>query len=64
MAAERAARIAAMTAAERVALAARLGGDGIASFMAINGVDRATAIARLKATRQRGRRYSRAARQE
>jgi hypothetical protein len=57
----RAARIAAMTPAERVALALRLCDEGIAAYMAAHGVDRRTAVARIKATRQAGRRYSRSA---
>jgi len=58
---ERARRIAAMSPAQRVALAERLGEEGIASYMATQGVDRATAIARIKATRRLGRRPSRCA---
>lgn len=58
---ERARRIAAMTPAERVTLAERLGSEGIASYMAAHGVDRRTAITRIKATRRLGRRPSRCA---
>jgi hypothetical protein len=54
----RARRLAAMSPAERVALAERLGEEGIASFMATHGVDRRTAIARIKATHRLGRRPS------
>jgi hypothetical protein len=51
----RAERLASMTPAERVALAARLGEDGIRSYMRTHGVDRPTALARIKATRRLGR---------
>jgi hypothetical protein len=51
-------RLAAMTPAERVALAIRLGEEGLASFMAVHRIDRRTAIARIKATRRIGRRRS------
>jgi hypothetical protein len=54
----RAARLAAMTPGERVALALRLAEDGLATYMATHGVDRRTAIARIKATRRLGRRHS------
>ena len=54
----RARRLAAMTPAERIALAQRLGQEGIASYMATHAVDRRTAIARIKATRRLGRRHS------
>jgi hypothetical protein len=47
-----------MTPAERVALAVRLGEEGIASYMATHGLDRQTAIARIRATRHVGRRPS------
>lgn len=56
--AARAARLAAMVPGERVALALRLGEEGLAVFMATHGVDRQTAIARIKATRRLGRRRS------
>ncbi len=55
---ERAARLAAMTASERVAVAARLGEQGLRSYMATFGVDRTTAITRIKATHRIGRRLS------
>jgi hypothetical protein len=51
-------RAAALTPAERVALAERLGREGLASFMTTHGVDRTTAIRRIKATRRLGRRPS------
>ena len=51
-------RLAAMTPAERVALAVRLGEEGLASYMATHGVDRPSAIARVRATRRVGRRPS------
>ena len=51
-------RLKAMTPAERVALAVRLGEDGLASYMATRGIDRHTAIARIRATRGIGRRPS------
>jgi hypothetical protein len=57
----RAARMAAMTPAARVALAVRLGEEGLATFMAANGLDRGAALARIKATRRLGRRPSRSA---
>ncbi len=54
----RARRLAAMTPAERVALARRLGEEGVTSYMMTHGVDRRTAILRIKATHQVGRRPS------
>lgn len=51
-------RLAALTPAERVALAIRLGEEGLASFMAVHRVDRETARARIAATRRVGRRRS------
>lgn len=54
----RTSRLAAMTPSERVALALRLGEDGLASYMAIHGVDRRTAVAQIKRTRRLGRRPS------
>lgn len=54
----RARRLAAMTPAERVALAQRLGEEGIAAYMVTHAVDRRTAIARIKATHRLGRRHS------
>jgi hypothetical protein len=43
----RAERLAAMTHAERVALAARLGEEGLASHMRLHRVDRSTAVAQI-----------------
>ena len=57
----RARRLAAMTPAERIALAERLSEDGIAAYMTTHTLDRSTAIARIKATHRLGRRPSRAA---
>lgn len=54
----RAQRVAAMTPAERVALAERLGAEGVTAYMASHGVDRRTAITRIKATHRLGRRHS------
>lgn len=47
-----------MTPAERLALAERLGEEGIAAYMLAHEVYRRTAIARIKAARRLGRRYS------
>jgi hypothetical protein len=55
---ERRARLAALTPAERVALAARLGEEGLATYVTTHGVDRRIAIARIKATHRIGRRFS------
>jgi hypothetical protein len=54
----RAERLAAMTPAERVELALRLGEEGLADFMKLHDVDRRTALARIRATRRLGRRRS------
>ena len=54
-------RLAAMTPDARVRLAIRLSEDGLASFMEVHGLDRRSAIARIKATRQLGRRPSKSA---
>jgi hypothetical protein len=51
-------RLAALTPAERVQLAERLGEQGIGSFMIVQRVDRRTAIARIKAAHRLGRRHS------
>ena len=51
-------RLAAMTADERVAMAARLGEEALAMYMSAHSVDRRTAVARIKATRHLGRRRS------
>ena len=48
-------RFARMSPDERVALARRLGEEGLASYMATHGVDRATAVTRIRATRRLGR---------
>jgi hypothetical protein len=55
---ERRKRLAALSPAERVALALRLSDEGLTSYMATHAVDRQTAIARIKATRRIGRRRS------
>lgn len=47
-----------MTAAERVALAERLGVDGLAAFMVTQGLDRRAAVQRIKAANRLGRRRS------
>ena len=57
----RAARLAALTPDARVSLAIGLSEDGLASFMEVHGLDRRSAIARIKATRQLGRRPSKSA---
>jgi len=57
----RGARLAAMTPEARVTLVVRLREEGLASFMATHGLDRAAAVARIKATRRLGRRPSRSA---
>jgi hypothetical protein len=44
-----------MTPAERVALAERLGDEGLAAYMRTHGVDRRIAVARIQATRRLGR---------
>lgn len=51
-------RLTALTPAERVALALRLGEEGLATFMASQGLDRATARRRIKAMHRLGRRRS------
>jgi hypothetical protein len=61
LAREHARRVATMTAAERVALAAQLGEECIMLFMAAQNVDRRTAMARLEASRRFGRRRSHSA---
>jgi hypothetical protein len=52
------ARFAAMTATERVVLAARLGENDLRSYMITHGVDRRTAVAHVKQSRRAGRRPS------
>jgi hypothetical protein len=54
----RARRLAALSPAEAIALARRLGEQGIAAYMVAHGVERRTAIARIKATHRLGRRHS------
>lgn len=44
-----------MTPGERVALAERLGREGLATYMHAHGVDRPTAVGQIKATRRLGR---------
>jgi hypothetical protein len=51
-------RYAAMTPDERVALALRLGEEGLATYMTTHGLDRRAAIARIRATHRLGRRPS------
>jgi hypothetical protein len=51
-------RYARMTPDERVRLALRLGEEGLADYIAIHGVDRLTALARIRATHRVGRRPS------
>jgi hypothetical protein len=51
-------QLAALSPAERIAVAERLGAEGIVAFMTTHGLDRETAIRRIKATRGLGRRYS------
>jgi hypothetical protein len=48
----------AMSPAERVALAERLGAEGLAAFMATSGLDRRAAVQRIKAANRLGRRPS------
>ncbi len=47
-----------MSPAERVALAERLGVEGLAAFMATSGLDRRAAVQRIKAANRVGRRPS------
>jgi hypothetical protein len=47
-----------MSAAERVAVALRLADEGLAAFMLTQGLDRASAIRRIKALHRLGRRPS------
>jgi hypothetical protein len=51
-------RVAAMSTDARVGLAARLAEEGLALYMSVHGLDRHTAVARIKATRRLGRRPS------
>lgn len=52
LAREQAKRVVALTPAERIALAERLGEESIALYMAAQRVDRRTAIERLEASRR------------
>ena len=54
-------RLARLSPAERIAMALRLADEGIASYILTQGVDRAVAIKRIKATHRLGRRASRSA---
>jgi hypothetical protein len=56
---EQRARFARMTPAERVALAGKLGEQGLAEYMSANRVDRLTAIRAIRRSRRAGRRPSR-----
>lgn len=47
-----------MTPAERLALAVRLGEEGLADFMSASGLSREEAIVRIRRQRQDGRRKS------
>ena len=58
---ERMARFAAMSPEQRTDLAARLGEAAIDTYMATQGVDRRTAIHRIRVTRRLGRPRSAAA---
>jgi hypothetical protein len=51
-------RLGSMTPDERVAMAARLTEASLTSYMATHGIDRRTAIPRIKATHRNGRRHS------
>ena len=51
-------RFAAMTADERVALARQLGENDLRSYMINHGIDRQTAVARVKQAHRAGRRPS------
>ena len=55
---ERRARVAAMTPAERLALAEKLGEEGLAEFMSAHGVDRETARKAIRKSRRVGRKRS------
>ncbi len=58
---QRRARHAALSPAERIALAVKMSEEGLATFMATQQLDRASAIRRIKASHRQGRRLSRAA---
>ena len=51
-------RYAAMTPDERVALALRLGEEGLATYSATHGLERRAAIARIRAIHRLGRPHS------
>ena len=51
-------RIEKMTPAERLALAEKLGEEGLAAFMAANGLDRQSALKAIRRSRRVGRRPS------
>ena len=51
-------RIGKMTPAERIALAERLGEEGLAAFMSAHDMDRATALKAIRRSRRVGRRPS------
>lgn len=55
---EQRARIEKMTPAERTALAEKLGEEGLAAFMAANGMDRQSARQAIRRSRAVGRRRS------
>jgi hypothetical protein len=55
---QRMARLAAMTIEERLALLERIREQGLSAYIELHRVDRATAIARIKATNRFGRRRS------
>ena len=52
-------RFAKMSPADRVALAERLGREGLAAYMSANRIDRAAAIRAIKRSRRNGRKPSR-----
>jgi hypothetical protein len=54
----RVARLASLSPDARVQIAAGLGEAGLRQYMDAHGVDRPTAVARIKATRRLGRRAS------
>jgi hypothetical protein len=51
-------RIAKMTPAERIALAEKLGEEGLAAFMSANNMDREAALKAIRRSRRVGRRPS------
>lgn len=54
-------RIAKMTPAERMALAERLGAEGVLAFMTANNLDRDAALRAIRRSHRAGRRPSRCA---